>query len=62
MAILADGEYEYVDQTHVDMYGFDEKDQLLGESWRKLYDDEETARLEAEAFSALEADGHFRER
>ncbi|AAV48366.1 putative 22-domain light- and oxygen-sensing histidine kinase [Haloarcula marismortui ATCC 43049] len=59
VAILADGEYEYVDQTHVDMYGFDEKDQLLGESWRKLYDDEETARLEAEAFPALEADGHW---
>ncbi|TQR21924.1 hypothetical protein C9J85_18960 [Haloferax sp. wsp5] len=25
VAILADGEYEYVDQTHVDMYGFDEE-------------------------------------
>ena len=60
VAILEDGEYEYVDRTHVDMYGFDSKDDLLGDTWRKLYDDDEVARLEAEAFPALEADGYWR--
>ncbi|ESS05707.1 MAG: PAS sensor histidine kinase [uncultured archaeon A07HB70] len=60
VAVLDDGEYTYVDQTHVDMYGLDEKAQLLGDSWRRLYDDAEVERLEAEAFPALEADGHWR--
>ncbi|MBB6646242.1 PAS domain S-box protein [Halobellus ruber] len=60
VAILEDGEYTYVDRTHVDMYGFDSTDDLLGETWRRLYDDEEVARLEREAFPALEADGHWR--
>jgi len=60
VAILDDGEYTYVNQAHAEMYGFDDKDDLLGTSWRTLYDDEEVARLEAEAFPALEADGHWR--
>lgn len=60
VAILEDGEYVYVDQTHADMYGFDSPNQLLGASWQKLYDDEEVARLESEAFPKLEADGYWR--
>ena len=60
VAILDDGEYTYLNQAHAEMYGFDDKDDLLGTSWRTLYDDEEVARLEAEAFPALEADGHWR--
>ena len=60
VAILEDGEYTYVDRTHVDMYGFDSTDDLLGDTWRRLYDDEEVARLEREAFPTLEADGHWR--
>ena len=60
VAILEDGEYVYVDRTHVDMYGFDSKDDLLGNTWRKLYDDDEVARLEEVAFPALEADGYWR--
>jgi PAS domain S-box-containing protein len=59
VAILDSGEYEYVDQTHVDMYGFEDKEQLLGNTWRTLYDDEEAERLEAEAFPALESEGYW---
>ena len=59
-AILDDGEYTYVDETHVEMYGFESKAQLLGDSWRRLYDDAEIERLEAEAFPALEAEGRWR--
>ena len=62
VAILDDGEYTYVDETHVEMYGFEEKAQLLGDSWRRLYDDAEIERLEAEAFPALETDGYWRGR
>ena len=60
VAILDGDEYVYVDQTHVDMYGFDSTDQLLGETWRRLYDEEEIDRLETEAFPALESDGYWR--
>ena len=60
VAILDGDEYEYVDRSHVDMYGFDDKDQLLGNTWQELYDDDEVERLEAEAFPALESDGYWR--
>jgi PAS domain S-box-containing protein len=60
VAVLDGDEYEYVDQTHVDMYGLDSKDQLLGNTWRRLYDEAEIERLEAEAFPALESDGYWR--
>ncbi|CCQ37110.1 sensor box histidine kinase [Natronomonas moolapensis 8.8.11] len=59
-AILEDGQYTYVDDTHVEMYGFDDTDQLLGNSWRMLYDEDETERLEADAFPVLESEGHWR--
>ena len=59
VAVLDDETYVYVDQTHVDMYGFDSKQQLLGQSWRALYAADEVARIEAEAFEALDHDGHW---
>ena len=60
VAILDGEEYTYIDQSHLDMYGFETKDELLGETWRELYDDEEVARLEREAFPALESEGRWR--
>lgn len=62
VAVLDDEVYVYVDRTHVDMYGFDDKQQLLGSSWRELYAADEAARIEAEAFDALERDGHWQGR
>jgi PAS domain S-box-containing protein len=59
-AILEDGEYVYIDETHVDMYGFDDTEELLGHSWRLLYDEAEADRLASEAFPVLESDGHWR--
>ncbi|SDX66453.1 PAS domain S-box protein [Halobellus clavatus] len=60
IAILEGDEYTYVDQSHVDLYGYDDKSQLLGNTWRMLYDEREVERLEAEAFPALESEGHWR--
>jgi len=62
VAVLDDEAYVYIDQTHVDMYGFDSKRELLGRSWRELYAADEAARIEAEAFDALEDDGHWQGR
>ena len=60
VAVLDDETYTYIDQSHVDMYGFESKAQLLGNSWRELYDEREVERLEAEAFPALESEGYWR--
>ena len=60
IAILDGDEYIHVDQSHVEMYGFEEKEELLGNTWRELYSDDEVDRLEQEAFPALEADGYWR--
>jgi len=59
-AIMKNGEYRYIDETHVDMYGFDDTDELLGNSWRMLYGEDEVERLEAEVFPVLESEGHWR--
>ena len=59
-AIMKNGEYRYIDETHVDMYGFDDTDELLGNSWRMLYSEDEVERLEAEVFPVLESEGHWR--
>ena len=62
VAILEDDEYVYVDRTHVEMYGFDSKAQLLGDTWEKLYDAAEVERLKAEAFPVLERTGQWQGR
>ena len=59
VAVLAGDEYVYVDQTHADMYGFDDKEQLLGNTWRMLYGDDEIERLEETVFPVLEEEGHW---
>ncbi|WP_263784769.1 PAS domain S-box protein [Salinibacter grassmerensis] len=59
MAVLAGDEYVYVDQTHAELYGFDDKEQLLGNTWRMLYGDEEVERLEDTVFPVLEEEGHW---
>ena len=60
VAVLDDEAYTYIDQSHVDMYGFESKAQLLGKTWRELYDEREVERLEQEAFPALEEQGYWR--
>ncbi|WP_263785192.1 PAS domain S-box protein [Salinibacter grassmerensis] len=59
IAVLEDGRYVYVDETHANMYGFESTDALLGESWRRLYNADEVDRLEKEVFPTLEEEGHW---
>ncbi len=62
VAILEGDEYVYVDQTHVEMYGFSSKTQLLGDTWETLYETAEVERLKGEAFPVLEREGQWRGR
>ncbi|SDM06376.1 PAS domain S-box-containing protein [Halogranum gelatinilyticum] len=61
MAILdEDGRYVYVNDAHAELYGFDDADDLLDETWRLLYDDEELARFEEEVMPELWEAGQWR--
>ena len=59
IAILDDDEYVYMNQAHADIFDY-EPEELLGEEWRVLYDDDEIERLEAEVFPELADTGSWR--
>jgi PAS domain S-box-containing protein len=61
IAILnANGEYVYLNEAHVKIFGYDSPSQLLGKSWQVLYDDAELQRLANEAVPELLHKGHCR--
>lgn len=58
IAILNEsGEYTYLNDAHVRMYGFEKEDELLGKTWRELYTPLEIDRIEKEIFPELMRDG-----
>lgn len=60
MAILDERErYIYLNAAHVRIYGYDDPEELLGRSWRVLYDDEALQRFDKEIMPALHSDGHW---
>jgi PAS domain S-box-containing protein len=60
MAILnAEGEYIYLNKAHARMYGYENEGQLLGKSWRVLYDSDVIKRFEQEFMPELGRKGHW---
>jgi PAS domain S-box-containing protein len=59
IAILDDEEYVYMNRAHAAIFDF-EPDELLGESWRRLYGDAEQERIEQDVFPQLEREGEWR--
>jgi len=60
IAILdGNAEYVFVNDAHADIYGFDDADTLLGESWRVCYEDGSVDRFEDEILPALGETGHW---
>lgn len=53
-------EYEYVNHAHAEIHGYQEPEELIGESWRMLYDDEEIDRFESEIMPQLYSIGEWR--
>lgn len=49
-----DGIFRYANQAHASIYGYDTPDELVGQSWRILYDEQEQAYIEAEVLPLLE--------
>jgi PAS domain S-box-containing protein len=61
VAILdASGTYQYVNQSHADIYGYEEPAAFLGEGWELCYGDEELARFESEILPTLRDSGSWR--
>ncbi|UZQ56072.1 PAS domain S-box protein [Trichothermofontia sichuanensis B231] len=56
IAILRDETYVYLNRSYLQMFGYDDPEDLLGQSWRCLYSPEEIARFETEVFPALVRD------
>ncbi|ELY56541.1 HTR-like protein [Natronococcus amylolyticus DSM 10524] len=61
IAILdKDDEYVYANSAHAEMYGFEDPDELIGESWRILYDEAELERFESEIMPEIGREGEWR--
>jgi len=61
IAILNDDqEYVFMNDSHAAIYGFDDPEELLGESWRACYDEAETAQFESDILPQLSETGEWR--
>lgn len=47
------GVYYYMNQAHANIFRYDSPSELIGHSWRKIYDDREIHRIEAEVMPEL---------
>ncbi|MGB8688407.1 MAG: PAS domain S-box protein, partial [Microcoleus sp.] len=56
IAIIQGDSYLYVNQAHLELFGYDRPIELLGKSWKLLYSTEELERLEREVFPVLGRD------
>jgi PAS domain S-box-containing protein len=61
MAVLGeDGEYLYVNRAHAELYGYDDPGELVGRTWRCLYDEERIERFEREVLPTFRERGRWR--
>ncbi|MFE4105736.1 PAS domain S-box protein [Almyronema epifaneia] len=56
IAILQGDTYLYMNQAHLDLFGYEKAEDLVGQSWKLLYSAEEARRFEREVFPQLERD------
>jgi len=63
LAILnAEQNYVYMNKSHAAIFGYDNADELIGESWRVLYDTEELQRFDQEINPEIRLKGHYQGR
>lgn len=61
LAILdGDGVYQFVNQAHAEVYGYDDPEAFLGETWRMCYSGDEIERFEESIVPTLREDGNWR--
>ena len=59
IAILVDEQYIYVNQSHIKIFGYEKKEELIGQNWRILYSQDEISRLEQEMLPVLQEQGFW---
>jgi len=59
IAVLQDDSYIYVNQSHLELFGYKHPDELLGKPWKSLYSAEELSRFESEVFPVLLRDNSW---
>ena len=60
IAILnGDGEYTYLNDAHVTMFGYDDPEELLGGTWRQIYTADVIERIEAEVLPVVAETGSW---
>src|SRR5450756_1514555 len=60
MALLdAAGRYVYANAAHAAAYGFAHAEDIIGQSWRILYDDEQLRFIDEQVFPVLQRQGHW---
>ncbi|MCC5896722.1 MAG: PAS domain S-box protein [Phormidium sp. BM_Day4_Bin.17] len=55
-----EGSYVYLNQAHGSLFGYDRCEELMGQTWHRLYPPEEITRIEQEIFPILQRDRHWR--
>lgn len=61
IAILDENsQYTYLNQAHVEMFGYQDAAELLGKTWQEIYYPEDIASFEQEVFPALANTGKWR--
>jgi PAS domain S-box-containing protein len=58
--INPNGEYVYLNEAHIKIFGYDSADELLGKSWQRLYDEAELQRMVDETVPLLLQQGYCR--
>ncbi|MBL1177427.1 PAS domain S-box protein [Pantanalinema sp. GBBB05] len=54
------GRYTYLNQAHAQLFGYHNPEDLIGKSWRELYDTSEGTRFEQEILPTLSQQGYWR--
>ena len=55
----AEGYYTYLNPKHVAMFGYEKEEELIGRSWKEIYEQDEINRIEQQLFPLLGANGFW---
>jgi len=59
IAILQDNKFVYLNQAHVEMFGYSQPEELIGQSWHILYESKVLAQFEREIVPVLQDKGRW---
>lgn len=60
IGVLKEDKYIYLNQAHLQLFGLEHPDELLGKHWKSLYSAEEVQWFEEEVFPVLRRDRYWR--